>query len=101
MLILNSHSHQQLPLIPPEEFLENFPEHVDDDEKTLMFARIDHERVEREKLEEQRQALLKRRQELIAENEKSKDGLASLDKDLQNFLDVSLLQSPRRNLILI
>lgn len=76
-------------MIPQEEFLEKFPEHTEDDEKTLMFARIKHERAEREVLEEQRQELLKKRKALIAENEKSKDGLARLDKELQTFLDVS------------
>ena len=89
-----SHSYQQLPLISLEEFLEKFPEHTEDDEKTLMIARINHERAEREGLEQQRQGLLKRRKELIAENEKSKDNLARLDKDLQTFIDVSFPEMP-------
>ncbi len=93
--MLPSHSYQQLPLIPLEEYLERFPEHTEDDEKTLMLARINNERVEREELEEQRQELLKRRKALIADNEKSKDGLARLDKDLQNFLDVGLPEIPK------
>ena len=46
-----SHKYQQLPLIPVEEFLAQHPEHQDDDENTLMVARIDHERAEREALE--------------------------------------------------
>lgn len=65
------------------------PEHADDDENTLMIARIDHERVEREKLEQQRQELLKRKQKLIADNKKRKEDLASLDQDLEKFIDVS------------
>lgn len=55
-----------------------------------MTARIDHEYSERETLEQERQVLLKKKQALIAENKKRKDDLASLDKDLEKFIDVSL-----------
>ena len=90
MLILAySHKYLQLPLIPIEEFLQIHPEHADDDdEKSLMFARINHELFEREALESQRQVLLKKKQGLIADNKKRKDDLASLDKDLETFIDV-------------
>lgn len=54
-----------------------------------MVARIDHERTEREALEQQRQELLKRKQKLIAENKRRKDDLANLDQDLEKFIDVS------------
>ena len=54
-----------------------------------MTARIDHEYSEREALEQERQILLKKKQALIAENKKRKDDLASLDKDLEKFIDVS------------
>ena len=77
-----------LPLIPVEQFLAEHPEHADADEKALMIARIDHEHAGRVALEEQRQALLKKRQGLIAENKKRKDDLANLDKDLEKFIDV-------------
>ena len=83
-----SHQYQQLPLIPVEDFLSSQPEHSDDDEKTLMFARINHELTEREELEKARQELLKKKQSLIAENQKRKDDLASLDQDLERFIDV-------------
>ena len=53
-----------------------------------MFARIDHELSEREVLEQQRQALLKKKSALVSENKKRKDGLASLDQDLEKFIDV-------------
>lgn len=86
-----SHTYQQLPLVPVDEFLEQHPEHADDDEKALMFARINHELAEREALEEQRQGLLKKKQSLIADNKKRKDDLASLDRDLEKFIDVGLL----------
>lgn len=59
-----------------------------------MIARIKHEHDEREKLEQARQELLKRKQALIAENKKRKDDLANLDADLERFIDVSLLPSP-------
>lgn len=83
------HKYQQLPLIPVEEFLTQHPEHQDDDENTLMVARIDHERAEREALEQQRQELLKRKQKLIADNKRRKDDLANLDKDLEKFIDAA------------
>ena len=77
-----------------EEFLERYPEHADKDEKSLMTARIDHEHSEREALEQERQALLKKKQSLIAENKKRKDDLASLDKDLEKFIDVCSKYKP-------
>jgi septal ring factor EnvC (AmiA/AmiB activator) len=83
------HGYQQLPLIPVENFLQQRPELADADEKTLMFARINHELSEREALEQARQGLLKTKQSLIAENKKRKEDLASLDKDLETFIDAA------------
>ncbi|KAI9171596.1 THO complex, subunit [Paramyrothecium foliicola] len=83
------HKYQQLPLVPVEQFLAQFPEHADDDENQLMVARIEHERTEREALEQQRQELLKRKQKLIADNKRRKDDLANLDKDLEKFIDAA------------
>lgn len=83
------HTYQQLPLISADEFLVQHPEHQNDDEDTLMVARIDHERAEREALEQQRQELLKRKQKLIADNKRRKDDLASLDNDLEKFIDAA------------
>lgn len=83
------HSYQKLPLIPVEEFLSLHPEHQDADENTLMVARIEHERAERETLEQQRQELLKRKLKLVAENKKRKDDLANLDKQLEAFIDAA------------
>jgi hypothetical protein len=76
-------------LIPAEEFVAQHPEHADADEDALMVARINHERAEREALEQQRLELQKRKQKLIAENKKRRDDLANLDKDLEKFIDVS------------
>lgn len=78
-------------MIPVEEFLALHPEHADDDENKLMIARIEHERTEREALEQQRMELLKRKQKLIADNKKRKDDLANLDKELEKFIDVRIL----------
>ena len=87
---LSSHTYLSLPLIPLEEFLQLYPEHQETNEHDLMIARINHEHSEREKLEQARQELLKRKQALIAENKKRKDDLANLDKDLERFIDVSV-----------
>lgn len=87
-LIELSHTYQQLPLVPLEEFLALKPDHADDDEHALMIARIEHERSEREALEQKRMELLKRKQKLIADNKKRKDDLANLDKELEKFIDV-------------
>ncbi|KAI0600804.1 Fms-interacting protein-domain-containing protein [Biscogniauxia sp. FL1348] len=81
------HTYQKLPLIPVEEFLALKPEHADDEENTLMIARIEHERSEREALEQKRMELLKRKQKLIADNKKRKDDLSNLDKELEKFID--------------
>jgi hypothetical protein len=59
-----------------------------------MIARINHEHAEREKLEQARQELLKRKQALIAENKKRKDDLANLDQDLEKFIDVRAISLP-------
>lgn len=91
----NSHSYLKLPLVPVEQFLQEFPDHADDDENALMVARIAHERAQRETLEQQRLELAKRKQKLIAENKRRKDDLANLDKDLEKFIDVRPLLLPR------
>ncbi|KAK3394475.1 Fms-interacting protein-domain-containing protein [Podospora didyma] len=83
------HTYQNLPLIPVEDFLAIHPEHADGDENALMVARINHERAEREALEQQRLELHKRKQKLIADNKKRRDDLASLDKDLEKFIDAA------------
>ena len=85
----NSHKYRQLPLMPVDEFLAQYPDQATDDENALLFTRIDHERVERKTLENQRQELLKRKQKLIADNKRRKEDLANLDNDLEKFIDVS------------
>ncbi|PKY02502.1 hypothetical protein P168DRAFT_311876 [Aspergillus campestris IBT 28561] len=89
------HKYRSLPLISAEEFLELFPEHRESDSHELMIARINHEHAEREKLEQARQELLKRKQALIAENNKRKEDLASLDQDLERFIDHALVMTSK------
>ncbi|KAE8354479.1 phosphatidylinositol-glycan biosynthesis class S protein-domain-containing protein [Aspergillus coremiiformis] len=85
------HKYLSLPLIPVDEFLSLFPDHQDLDAHELMMTRINHEHAEREKLEQARQELLKRKQALIAENNKRKEDLANLDQDLERFIDHALV----------
>lgn len=89
----HSHKYLSLPLLPLSSFLAQHPnlDPASTDEKSLMFARINHELAEREALEQQRQGLLKKKQGLIADNKKRKDDLASLDRELEGFIDVSFL----------
>jgi THO complex subunit 5 len=76
----------KLPLIPVEDFLEQFPEHQDKSEQELMTARIEHEYQVRVKLEERRQEKLKQKQMLIAEVKKRKADLEKLDSMLEKFI---------------
>jgi len=54
-----------------------------------MKARIEHEHAERLALEEARQSLLKRKQTLIAENNRRKEVLASLDRKIEDWIEGS------------
>lgn len=84
-----SHKYKKLPLIPVEEFLEQFPEHNDATEHDVMTARIEHEYQGRLKLEERRQEKLKQKQILIAEVKKRKDDLTKLDGMLERFIEAA------------
>ena len=85
------HSYTALPLIQVEDFLTLCPELIEQEatEHDIMIARIEHEKEEREKLEAQRQELLKKKQGLIKENQKRREDLASLDVDLERFIDAA------------
>jgi THO complex subunit 5 len=52
-----------------------------------MIARIEYEHAERQALEEKRMNLLKRKQTLIAENNRRKEILATLDKKIETWID--------------
>ncbi|KAI4642081.1 uncharacterized protein J4E88_006794 [Alternaria novae-zelandiae] len=83
------HKYMKLPLIPREQFLEQFPEHQDSNEHDLMTARIEHEHQVRLKLEEARQEKLKQKQKLIAEVKKGKDDLTKLDTMVEKFIEAA------------
>ncbi|KAH7402055.1 hypothetical protein DE146DRAFT_677083 [Phaeosphaeria sp. MPI-PUGE-AT-0046c] len=83
------HKYMKLPLIPAEEYLEEFPEHKDLSEQELMTVRIEHERHVRVKSEEERQEKLKRKQKLIAEVKKGKDDLTKLDAMVEKFIEAA------------
>jgi THO complex subunit 5 len=85
----SSHKYTALPLIPLDGFYSLFPEHKSLGEHDLMITRIAHEHAERQALEEKRQGLLKRKQALIAENNRRKEDLANLDKDLERFIEAA------------
>lgn len=98
------HPYLALPLIPEDEFLAmeahaevaaKARELEDNDEliakeEVVMEARIGHELAVRMELEEKRQGLLRRKQELVAENNKRREDLARLDGSLERFIEVSL-----------
>ena len=79
----------KLPLIPAEEYLEQFPDHKHLSEHDLMAARIEHEHQVRVKLEERRQEKLKQKQKLIAEVKKGKDDLTKLDAMVEKFVEAA------------
>lgn len=85
----NSHKYTGLPLIPLEKFFALFPDKEDLSEHELMIARIEHEHSVRQQLEDKRQGLLKRKQALIAENNRRREDLANLDKDLEKFIEAA------------
>lgn len=55
-----------------------------------MVARINHERTEREALEQQRLELQKQKTKLTTENKKRREDLANLDQKMEKFIDASL-----------
>ncbi|KAJ4301167.1 hypothetical protein N0V90_003257 [Kalmusia sp. IMI 367209] len=81
------HKYKKLPLIPSDEFRENFPQYADSSEHDLTIARIEQEYQDRVKLEERRQEKLKQKQKLIAEVKKSKDDLTRLDGMVEKFVE--------------
>ncbi|KZM23136.1 uncharacterized protein EKO05_0008429 [Ascochyta rabiei] len=83
------HKYMKLPLIPVDEFLEEFPEHKDLSEHDLTTTRIEHEHQVRLKLEERRQEKLKQKQKLIAEVKKGKDDLTKLDTMVEKFIEAA------------
>lgn len=84
--ILRRHRYKYLPIIPVDEFLAQHPEHQDSSEHDLTVARIQDEHAARQKLEEERQALLKRKEALTKETTAKKEELSKLDVDVEKWL---------------
>jgi THO complex subunit 5 len=99
-----AHTYTSLPLVPLDEFLALRPEfaatsldgEAGEAEETaaktedeVMKARIEHEHEMRRALEEKRQGLLKRKIALVSENNKRREDLANLDKDLEKFIEAA------------
>lgn len=97
------HPYLALPLIPEDDFLA-MDAHADvaarareldhggdvvAREEVVMEARIGHELAVRMELEEKRQGLLRRKQELVAENNKRREDLARLDGSLERFIEAA------------
>jgi len=82
------HPYAVLPLIKEDEFFATFPDMQNDDDETVMQARIEHEGFMRKELENQRIALARRKQDLVAANAKRKEELGQLDRDLEAFIEV-------------
>ena len=70
-----------------DEYFAIFPNHASLLEPELMPHRIAYEKSEREKLEAQRQELLKKKADLVAENGRRKDDLKKLDERMERFLE--------------
>jgi len=92
----DSHKYTQLPLVPVEQFLEQKPEFAeandtnDDEYEHQLIDGSDKARAGRTRgAGGSASGTIKEKQSLIAFNKKRKDDLASLDNDLEKFIDVS------------
>ena len=84
-----SHQYTKVPLIPLGDFFERFPEQREQPESDIMCARLDHEYQERIELEEQRQDLLKQKDELVTQVKKGKQRREIMTQALEKFMKVS------------
>ena len=73
-------------MIDTADFLAAHPEHADANEHDLTIARIQDEHKARLELEEQRLALVKRKEALERETKGKKDELSRLDADVEKWL---------------
>lgn len=83
---VHRHVHKTLPLIPIEEFLAAHPEYANSDEHELTIARIQDEHAERQKLEDQRQVLLKKKDAKVKEVNAKKEELGKLDAEMEKWI---------------
>ena len=82
----HSHAYQRLPMTSAEEFIAQHPEHESSNEHDLTTARIQDEYAARQQLEEQRQALQKRKEALLKDTGAKKDELTKLDVEIEKWL---------------
>ena len=73
-------------MIDTADFLASHPEYADANEHDLTIARIQDEHKARLELEEQRLALVKRKEALERETKGKKDELGRLDADVEKWL---------------
>lgn len=81
------HSYMRLPLISQEEYVAQFDDQLGLSEEELMPRRIEYEKQEREKMEEERRRLSNIKDELLKENTRKKDELRKLDEKLEGVID--------------
>ncbi|GAM84687.1 hypothetical protein ANO11243_026860 [Dothideomycetidae sp. 11243] len=81
------HKYTRLSLIDADEFLAQREDLADASEHDLMMARIKDEHEQRRRLEKERLALQKKKAELVKQNQKQKDELDKLDKEMETWLD--------------
>ena len=77
----------RLPLLSLDEYVTLFPEQAHLSEEELMPLRIEHEKQERAKMEEQRLELVKIKENLTKENSRKKDELKKMDDRLEAMID--------------
>jgi len=83
-------TYTQLPLVGEEEFYAENEEVRGAGEDVVMRARIEYERLGRQRLDEERAGLVKRKKELVEGNERRKVELGKLDKELERFVEVDI-----------
>jgi hypothetical protein len=81
------HSYMRLPLISHDEYIALFPDQGSVSEEEIMPHRIQHEKGEREQMEEERSRLDKIKEELLKENTRKKEELRKMDEKLEAMVD--------------
>ncbi|KAF2481057.1 Fms-interacting protein-domain-containing protein [Neohortaea acidophila] len=81
-----SHPHEQISLIDVEDFLTLHPEFRSASEHDVTVARIRDEHAQRVALEEQRLALVRRKEALVKETAGKKEELARLDGEMEKWV---------------
>ena len=80
------HPYMKLPLISHDDYLAIFPDQAEIPDEDLMPQRIEHEKQDREMMEEERLRLVKIKDELLKENTRKKDELKKMDEKLEAMI---------------